>query len=129
MTSPVRPWLLAMMVLCAACALLRPKDPAEAVTGIYHARLPAADAAGRIVTLWLQPVGAAVLETVYVGKPGRAVERGSWSLRAMELTLVLFDDAGRPSTRLVYAVEADRLIPKTWDRVRYGDTGLPLARR
>jgi hypothetical protein len=117
------------LVLLGGCALLGPKDPARAVRGIYNARLPAADSAGRIVTLWVQPGGAATLETVFVGKPERFVEEGTWSYRDERLRIVLGDTRREASTTLVYRLEDDRLVPQEWDRTRYGETGLPLRRR
>jgi hypothetical protein len=113
----------------AACTLLRPDDPAAAARGIYHVRLPAADTAGRIVTLWVQDGGVATLETVHLGRPDRQVAQGRWAVRERELTLELLDGRGEPDTTLVYEVQPDRLVPVRWDRDRWGAAGLPLRRR
>jgi hypothetical protein len=116
-------------VLLGGC-FLRAGDPSEATSGVYHARLPAADASGRIVTLWLERAGTAVLETVYVGKGQAPVEHGRWSVRDDQVTVVLLDQDDRPTGEtLVFTKVEDRLVPKAWDHERYGDTGLPLTRR
>lgn len=121
--------LLCLALLLGGC-FLRARDPSEAAAGVYHARLPAADAAGRIVTLWLEPAGTAVLETVYVGKGQAPVEHGRWSVRDDQVTVVLLDHDDRPTGEtLVFTTVENRLVPKSWDRARYGDTGLPLTRR
>jgi len=97
---------------------------------VYNARLPAADASARIVTLWLESAGTAVLETVYVGKGQAPVEHGRWSARDDQVTIVLLDQDDRPTGEtLVFTKVEDRLVPKAWNRERYGDAGLPLTRR
>lgn len=123
-----------LLVLVFAAALagcpMRTPDPSETTAGVYHARLPAADASGRIVTLWLERTGTAVLETVYVGKGQAPVEHGRWAVRGDEVTVELLDGDDRPTGEtLVFTKVEQRLVPKTWDRARYGDTGLPLTRR
>ena len=118
--------LVALLALVTwACPLPPPPLPSAGVPGVYHARLPAADASARVVTLWLQPGGTAILETVYVGKPRLPTENGSWSASGDELT-VQIDGQQAP---LVYSIDRDRLVPKRWDEALYGTSGLPLTRR
>lgn len=117
--------ILALLALVAwACPLPQPPPPSTVVPGVYHARLPAADASARVVTLWLQPGGTAILETVYVGKPRLPTENGTWSVAGNELTVQLDGQQA-----LVYTIEPDRLVPKRWDEALYGTTGLTLTRR
>ena len=118
-------------ILISGCPMSRgPDDPSEKVAGVYTARLPAADASGRIVTLWLQAGGTATLEMVYVGKGQTPVERGRWSVRGDEVTVALLnaDDGPRDET-FVFTLKDERLTARTWDRARWGDTGLVLTRR
>jgi hypothetical protein len=114
-----------LALLAAGCPLPQPPPVANTVAGVYHARLPAADASARVVTLWLQPGGAATLETVYIGKPRQPAETGAWSASGDEVTVRL-DGEAQP---LVYTIVKDQLVPKTWDHARYGDSGLLLTRR
>jgi NlpE N-terminal domain len=120
---------LVLCLLVGGC-FLRKVDPFDATAGVYHARLPAADSSGRIVTLWLERAGTAVLETVYVGKGQAPVEHGRWSVRDDQVTVVLLDQDDRPTGEtLVFTKVEERLVPKDWNHERYGDTGLPLTRR
>jgi hypothetical protein len=120
---------LVLVLLLPACGLRRSSELETAVVGVYEARLPAADAAGRIVTLWIEPDAVATLDTVYVGKGRGPVLRGRWSVRDDELTVVLNGVEGGPQAPLVYTIEPERLVPKTWDHGLYGADGLPLRRR
>jgi hypothetical protein len=128
---PVVAVVVASFLISACPMSSRPDDPSGAeVAGVYDARLPAADASGRIVTLWLERAGAATLETVYVGKGQAPVERGRWSVRAEEVTVRLLEaDDGPRSEMLVFTLKEERLVPKTWDRSRWGEMGLSLTRR
>jgi hypothetical protein len=124
--------VVAAGLLICGCSLFRgSNDPAEKVAGMYSARLPAADAAGRIVTLWLEENGTATLEIVYVGKGKPPVERGHWSLRGDDVLVDLLyaDEEGARDETLVFTPKEDGLVPKAWNRARYGDLSLPLNRR
>ena len=123
--------IVAVALLFSGCPMGRgPDDPSDAVAGVYTARLPAADASGRIVTLWLQAGGTATLETVYVGKGQAPVERGRWSVRDNEVTVLLLDaDDGPRQETLAFTLKDERLAAKTWDRTRWGDAGFALTRR
>ena len=111
--------------LVAGCPLPQKPPPAATVAGVYHVRLPAADASARVVTLWLEPGGEALLETVFVGKARLPVERGAWSADGDELTVRLDGE----SAPLVFGIEPERLVPRRWDHSLYGDAGLTLTRR
>ncbi len=116
---------LVLLACIAGCPLPQPPPPASTVAGVYTVRQAAADASTRVVTLWLQPGGAATLETVYVGKPRTPAATGSWSAEGDEVTVRI---AGQ-SDPLIYTIAVDRLVPKRWDHALYGEEGLPLARR
>jgi uncharacterized lipoprotein NlpE involved in copper resistance len=120
-----------LLALAGGCSLARPDDPGRAAVGVYQERLPAADAAGRIVTLWLEADGTAILETVYVGRGKSPAARGRWSVRGQhEVAVTLLGSDGRAAEKpLIYELQADRLVPVDWDRRLYGEAGLPLRRR
>lgn len=117
--------VLLTALVVAGCPLPQKPPPSATVAGVYHVRLPAADASARVVTLWLEPGGAASLETVFVGKERLPVERGTWSANGDEVTVRLDGE----SAPLVFGIQPDRLEPRSWDRSRYGATGLTLTRR
>jgi hypothetical protein len=131
MRAPHLVAVAAVSLLLSACPMRGPDDPSEVVAGVYTARLPAADASGRIITLWLERAGTASLETVYVGKGKPPVERGRWSLRGDDVIVELLyaDEEGARNETLVFTRKEGQLVPKAWNRQRYGDMGLPLTRR
>jgi hypothetical protein len=108
-----------------------PDKPPETVDGVYNARLPAADASARIITLWLERDGTATLEIVDVGKGKTPIERGRWSMRGADVIVELLyaDEEGARNETLVFTRTEDRLVPKAWNRQRYGDMSVPLTRR
>jgi hypothetical protein len=98
-------------------------DAHALATGVYRAYLPAADAAGRAVTLELRASGEAQLTTFIVGKGDPISERGTWSADASGVRAQLGDAAP-----LTWAQHRLRLDPVSWDERVYGATGLPLLR-
>lgn len=116
---------LVALLLAAACPMPEKPPPAQTVSGVYHARLPAPGASARVVTLWVQPGGVAALETVDVGKGRLPVEQGSWTVAGDELTVRL-DGQAAP---LVFAIQGEQLVARQWDRTAYGASGLTLTRR
>jgi len=97
--------------------------------GKYQGNLPAADAAGRVINLSLNPVGTAQLTTQFIGKGEPVIEQGRWYSTGNELTVDLFKSDGRPSqSPLVWTLSGKSLIPKSWDRNLYGSMGLPLLK-
>lgn len=124
MTRRLLPALLAVLA-ATGCPLPQPPPVSSTAPGVYDARMPGTGTGARIVTLWLQPGGAAALETVVVGTGREPVQNGTWSASGDEVTVRL-DGQSAP---LVYTIHTDRLVPKQWDRALYGASGLPLARR
>lgn len=57
----------------------------SSLAGTYYARLPAADASGRIVMLVLAPDGRALLATQFIGKGGPILEEGTGDRTATRL--------------------------------------------
>jgi uncharacterized lipoprotein YbaY len=106
-----------------ACAAHHATPPPASVAAVYQAMLPAADAAGRAVTLRLEPDGTAILVIQPVGKGPASTERARWAMTGATLTISL--GGQRP---LVYEASDARLVPKDWDRGRYGAAGLPLGK-
>lgn len=104
-----------------------PED--QPASGIYAATLPAADASGRNITLVLRPDGIAEMTTEYIDKGDPIVERGRWT-RAANIVAVTLPpaSAGDAPVSLVWTMDGDNLIPRTWDKSLYGDEGLPLSR-
>ena len=96
-----------------------------AAAGAYRDTLPAADAAGRVVTLQLNSDSSATLTTEFVGRPSAlgASRRGRWTVRDTVLDVQF--SAGAP---LRWVTRDGRLVPLNWDRARYGSAGLPLRR-
>ena len=117
--------LVLLALLAWGCPLPQPTPASETVAGVYHTRVPTPDASARIVTLWLQPDGTALLERVDVGKEKLPTEGGTWVAAGDELTVQL---AGEEAP-LVFTIEPKRLVPKRWDQELYGPSGLLLTRR
>lgn len=98
--------------------------------GTYTATLPAADAAGRTVTLLLKADLTATLSFAFEGRGEPTVETGRWNFHGEELTLELDaqDDSGPPMP-LIWRVAGDRLVPKAWSHAHFGETGLPMEKQ
>lgn len=97
--------------------------------GKYQGNLPAADAAGRVISLSLNPDGTAQFTTQFIGKGEPVIEQGRWYNKGNELTVELFKSDGRPSQfPLVWTLSGKSLIPKSWDHELYGSIGLPLIK-
>lgn len=98
--------------------------------GTYTATLPAADAAGRTVTLRLKADLTATLTFAFEGRGEPTVETGRWNFHGDELTLELDaqDDSGPPMP-LIWRVADDRLVPKAWSHAHFGEVGLPMEKQ
>jgi len=121
----IGPGAVLMLLLATGCPIPQPPPPAATAAGVYTTRTNTPEGSTRVVTLWLQPAGTVVLETVDVGKERPPTIGGRWSGTADEVT-VQVDGQAEP---LVFTIAGDRLVPKQWDRTLYGDSGLTLSRR
>lgn len=91
--------------------------------GRYESKQPAAQ-------LLLFPDGGARLTLRPTAKAEPVTEAGVWSEQEQQLRLQLFTRAGQPlGAPFVWSHEADSLVPASWDRKRFGATGLTLQRR
>lgn len=98
--------------------------------GTYRSTLPAADAAGRTVTLLLRADLSATLTFAFEGRGEPTVETGRWNFHGDELTLELDaqDDSGPPMP-LIWRVKERRLVPKAWSHAHFGEVGLPMEKQ
>ena len=120
------------MVAFAACRAAPPPVPLDAraaAAGIYRAYLPAADAAGRAITLDLRADGKAQLTTLLVGRGEPVADLGTWSADASGVRVQLAGRDGGPAPApLVWTQHRLRLEASHWDDRVYGALGLPLVR-
>jgi predicted small lipoprotein YifL len=91
--------------------------------GTYKAQLPAADAAGRNLTLVLNADKSATLTTEYIGK-GTIVQKGTWSSSGSSVTVTLTEQDGRPvKVEITFELKGDELVATQWDQNLYGSVG------
>ena len=101
----------------------------QALTTTYVALLPAADAAGRTITLNLKPDGSAELTTTYLGK-GTIVEKGTWKDNGDgTLTVTLTEKDGQKNSKPVvmkFQKDGASLKLVDYDKNVWGSEGLTL---
>jgi hypothetical protein len=91
--------------------------------GTYKAQLPAADAAGRNLTLVLNADKSATLTTEYIGK-GTIVQKGTWSSSDPAVTVTLTEQDGRQiKDEFSFELKGDELVATQWDKNLYGSVG------
>ena len=92
--------------------------------GTYVGALPAADAAGRKLTMKVGAANTVSFQVEYIGK-GETHTDGSWTL--MGTTLFVYLDS--PPDTLVFEMQGNALISRRWNRERYGTAGLGTLTR
>lgn len=97
--------------------------------GTYSAILPAADAAGRVVTLQLLPNGDATLTTQFIGQDDSLIEIGKWTPEGNSATVNLTEANGKKeSNQITWTLDGNNLKATKYDTGQYGSAGLPLQR-
>ena len=101
----------------------------QSLTNTYFAVLPAADAAGRTITLRLKPDGSSEFTTSYLGK-GTFVEKGAWKDNGDgTLTVTLTEKDGQKNSKPVvmkFQKDGTRLKLVDYDKNIWGTEGLTL---
>lgn len=94
------------------------------IEGTYKAQLPAADAAGRNMTLVLNADKSCTLTTELVGKPDTFVEKGTWRARGDAITISLVEQNGKPeNVAITFDFKDGDLVATEWDKTLYGTMG------
>jgi NlpE N-terminal domain len=97
--------------------------------GTYGAILPAADAAGRVITLQLLPNGDATLTTQFIGGADSVIEIGKWTAQSTSATVVLREaNRKKESNQITWTLEGDTIKATKYDTALYGSSGLSLQR-
>jgi hypothetical protein len=101
----------------------------QTLTNTYFAVLPAADAAGRTITLRLKPDGSSEFTTTYLGK-STFVEKGAWKDNGDgTLTVTLTEKDGQKNSKPVvmkFQKDGTRLKLVDYDKNIWGSEGLTL---
>lgn len=97
-----------------------------AITGSYSEQLPAADAAGRVIVLDLQPNNTATFTTQFLGKGEPTVEKGTWSFDTGSVVVDLDGTNGKRT--LTFVFDGGTLVLQNPAAAGYGSEGLHLAR-
>lgn len=106
-----------------------PVQPNTKLVGSYSGILPAADAAGRIVTLELALDGTATMTTQFIGKGDPVVERGTWVVDGDNAVVIFTQANGQPEdNRITWTLQGANLVTTEYDQAQYGSAGLPLTR-
>jgi hypothetical protein len=132
---PSRRTLLALVagaLVASACGTHGTPIPNEnTFAGVYTTTLRAASGGGeRTMTLALNLDRSATLSTRFVGREGEIVDRGTWSAVGHRLNLSLATTGGeRAPQRLAFELRDDTLVPLTWDRALWGESGPGTYRR
>ncbi|HQI81323.1 MAG TPA: META domain-containing protein [Deltaproteobacteria bacterium] len=130
---------LFIMAAAGCVSWFTPEDPdrvcpvvPEGTMGVYGTKLPAADAAARLVRLKLAPENRCELTTVFLDDTPAVIETGTWDYimgRRVRVKLTRREGAvyEKPSV-IIFAAESGRLTAVRYDREEWGDEGLILVR-
>lgn len=106
--------LLSAILAAAACASID-------MAGYYEGIQPAASGgAERMVGVTLRSDGTAIVTSAFSDRPSRFLVRGTWDNDGNLITIEL---PSVPRERMVFDLQKDRLVPKEWERVTWGDAG------
>lgn len=106
-----------------------PVAPNSKLVGSYSGILPAADAAGRVVTLDLAIDGTATMTTQFIGKGDPIVEVGTWAADGDSAHVSFTQNNGQPQdNRITWTLQGTNLVTTEYDKTLYGTAGLPLSR-
>jgi hypothetical protein len=99
-------------------------------TGNYETRLSAAEVSGRTIKLSLRQDGTATLSTEMTGRGRPLVDSARWNQKDDVVMLQLLGRDGRATgTPLIWTIVGEHLVPKFWDRFRYGSGGLSFRKQ
>ena len=124
--------LFGLLTACSPSHAIAAVDATVELEDRYAADLPAADAAGRQVTLELEPSGRVALVMDYEDK-GAIVQTGTWraeetSTGETRLILSLTEQEGRQlDEMIVFELRGDKLVAVAYDTFVWGDQGLVLT--
>lgn len=106
-----------------------PVAPSSKLVGTYSGILPAADAAGRVVTLDLALDGSATLTSQLIGKGSPSVETGTWVEKSNNAVVTFTQlDGTAEDNRITWTFQDGKLATTVYDQSKYGTAGLPLSR-
>jgi hypothetical protein len=96
----------------------------SALPGNYLTNLPAADAAGRVITLTLVADQSASLTTDYMGK-GVVAQTGKWSSAGQDVVVTLTKQGATViNQEITFQLQGKDLVTTKWDKALYGSVGL-----
>jgi hypothetical protein len=118
--------LLVGLISVSALLLSGCGSPAAGSTlpGNYLTNLPAADAAGRVITLTLVADQSASLTTDYMGK-GVVVQTGKWASAGQDVVVTLTKQGATViNQEITFQLQGKDLVTTKWDKALYGSVGL-----
>jgi hypothetical protein len=118
--------LLVGLISVSALLLSGCGSPAAGSTlpGNYLTNLPAADAAGRVITLTLGADQSASLTTDYMGK-GVVVQTGKWASAGQDVVVTLTKQGATViNQEITFQLQDRDLVTTKWDKALYGSVGL-----
>jgi hypothetical protein len=96
----------------------------SSLPGNYLTNLPAADAAGRVITLTLGADQSASLTTDYMGK-GVVVQTGKWASAGQDVVVTLTKQGATViNQEITFQLQGKDLVTTKWDKALYGSVGL-----
>jgi hypothetical protein len=118
--------LLVGLISVSALLLSGCGSPAAGSTlpGNYVTNLPAAAAAGRVITLTLVADQSASLTTDYMGK-GVVVQTGKWASAGQDVVVTLTKQGATViNQEITFQLQGKDLVTTKWDKALYGSVGL-----